>query len=182
MRTPLADQLPACLVEPGASPVTEPFLRRFLAILDEVGDSVEHQVAHIENLVDPAVAPLPIVRWLASCMGEDGLDPEMAAGRQREWLRQLGDLTSWRGTKKGVTALLTLLTGSAPEVSDTGGVFARGDGRPRPGHVTVALPEGDAPDDDVLVELLRRDLPADVTFELWIGDRLAWPLTDEVSS
>lgn len=179
MRAPLADHLPVCLVEPGPSPVAEPFIRRFLGIFDGIGTTVEHQVAGVENLVDSAVAPLPVVRWLASCLGEDGIDPGMPAGEQRRWLEQVGELLWWRGTKKGVTGMVALLTGSDPDISDTGGVFQRGESPSDPGHVTVSVADGGSAGDEQLFALLRRELPADVTFELHVGGRLVWPANAE---
>lgn len=175
MRTALADHLPACLVEDGTSPGLEPFMRRFLSVFDELAARMEDQVGGLEHLVDPSVAPLPMVRWLGSWLAIDLLDPETPERLQREWVGRMGELLWWRGTRKGVAGILELVSGKAVEITDGGGVVRRGETTSAPGRVAVWVEDGGAADDRDLLALLRTELPAEVAFELRVGERVVWP-------
>ena len=72
----LLDQLPVGMV-------SDDFFARFVQIFQEEAGTL---VAHGENLphlADPTVAPPAMVRWLASWIGLDGIDPGLPEATQR---------------------------------------------------------------------------------------------------
>ncbi|HVF13314.1 MAG TPA: phage tail protein [Acidimicrobiales bacterium] len=169
----LADQLPACLAE-------DHFLRSFMGIIDEVADTVEMQVANLDHLIDVAVAPDQMVQWLGHFwLDVYLLDPSMALDRRRRWVREMGRLLWLRGTADGLTGLLGQVTGTPVEVSDSGGVYALGGAPPNPHQVRVWVEDGGLTSDDHLLATVHRELPAEVSFELHVGDRQIWPRPEE---
>ncbi len=169
MRGGLAAQLPACLAE-------DPFLVQFLGLLDEVASTVELQVGGLEHLVDVSVAPEPMVQWMgAFWLDVYLLDPSMSIERRRRWVQEMGRLLWWRGTLEGITGLLQQASGRNVEVVDSGGVYRAGQAPENPRHVHIWVEEGGSITDDHLLAFIHRELPADVSFELQVGDRMVWP-------
>lgn len=174
MTATFADQLPACLAE-------DPFLRRFLGIFDALEATVEVQVGGIEHVVDVAVAPDHMVRWLGGWLGIDDIDPSTPVDRQREWVREMGRLMWWRGTRAGVEGMVRLATGEEVTVTDSGGVWRQGEApATQPRHVRVLVNSVGWTTEDYLLALLHRELPAEVTYELRVGGRQVWPRPGEV--
>ncbi|MDH4145761.1 MAG: phage tail protein [Acidimicrobiia bacterium] len=171
----LIGQLPIGMLE-------DDFLLRFLGIFQEVADSVLGQVETLEHLVDPTVAPLPMVRYLASWLGEGAIDESLPDAFQREYVRTVSANLAWRGTGRAVRSLLELVTGAEVFVEDTGGVFREGEAPREPGHVVIGVHTTGWTTEDHLVRMVRAELPATVTFELWVGQRRAWPEPQELSS
>lgn len=169
MRAQIVDQLPAYLAQ-------DDFLRRFVGIFDELESTIEPQVGGLDNLVDITVAPPQMVQWLGSSwLDLYLLDPSMPIERRRRWVRALGYLLWWRGTRNGLVGLLEQVTGRRAEVTESGGVFRRGEAPHNPRHVRVRVEEGGWTSDDHLLAFVHRELPAEVTFELHVGDRRLWP-------
>lgn len=167
----LADQLPACLAE-------DEFLRRFMGIFDELVASVEIQVANLENLVDVTVAPEQMVQWLGQFWLDIYLlDPSMDLDRRRRWVREMGRLLWWRGTADGLTGLLEAITECQVEISDSGGVYRVGEAPSNTRHVQIWVDGSGSTSDEHLLATVHRELPAEVSFELQVGDRLLWPVT-----
>ena len=186
MTVSFADYLPACLSE-------DPFLRDFLRIFDDVANTVDSQVSGLEHLFDVSVAPDHMVRWLGSWLGIDDIDSSIPIERQRLWVEKMGTLLWWRGTRTGLRGVLGLSTGRAVDVVDTGGVYPRhapvqarsrlettapapvAPTRHNPRHVHVWVEDVGRTTDEHLLAVLRRELPAEVTFELQVGNRMVWP-------
>jgi phage tail-like protein len=169
MKVSLAEQLPACLAE-------DEFLARFIGIFDEVADTVEMQVANLENLIDVAVAPDQMVQWLGHFwLDVYLLDPTMDIDRRRRWVREMGRLLWLRGTAEGLEGLLELVTGRQVEVFDSGGVYPAGAAPHNSHHVEVWVDDGGFTSDEHLLATVHRELPAEVTFELQVGSRQIWP-------
>ncbi len=169
MKVSLAEQLPACLAE-------DRFLGQFLGIIDEVAQTVEIQVGGLEHLVDVSVAPEQMVQWLGRFwLDVYLLDPTMPVERRRAWVHRMGRLLWWRGTKEGLTGLLEQATGRSVEVFDSGGVYRAGEAPHNHRHVQIWVDEGGWTNDEHLLAVVHRELPAEVTFELQVGERVVWP-------
>jgi phage tail-like protein len=169
MKVNLAEQLPACLAE-------DEFLRSFIGIFNEVSDTVEMQVANLEHLIDVAVAPAQMVQWLGHFwLDVYLLDPTMDLDRRRHWVREMGRLLWLRGTADGLEGLLEEITGRQVEVYDSGGVYPAGAAPHNPHHVEVWVDDGGFTSDEHLLATVHRELPAEVTFELQVGNRQIWP-------
>lgn len=164
----LIDQLPVAMLD-------DEFLVRFLAIFQTVADTFMVQADNLEHVLDLAVTPDAMVRWMGEWLGARSIDPSLPDSLQRRIVREHGRMLPWRGTVRGLRELLEMVTLGPVVISDTGGVFAEGQAPPNPGHVHIeATSTGWATEDD-LVALIQADLPASVTFELHVDARQLWP-------
>ena len=164
----LIDQLPLAMLE-------DDFLVRFLGIFQELADGYMLQVDNIEHVVDTTVAPDPMVRSLGAWIGVPPIDPSLPDQVQRRIVREHGQMLQWRGTAMGLRHLLEMVTDAPAEISDTGGVYAEGEAPENPGHVRIKVESSGWTTEDDLLDLVRSELPAAVSFELAIGDRVIWP-------
>lgn len=164
----LIDQLPVAMLD-------DDFLVRFLSIFQELADTYIVQVDAMEHLVDVAVAPEPMVRYLGSWLGARTIDPSLDDATQRRIVREHGRMLPWRGTVRGLRQLLEMVTGGPVVVVDSGGVYAEGDAPENPGHVHIEVVSlGWATEDD-LVALVQAELPASVSYDLYVGAQRLWP-------
>lgn len=150
---------------------SDPVIPRFLMAFEDILESLEGQVDMQPHVLDPALAPLEMVRWVATWAGFE-VSPSLAPDRQRLLVRAAGEVVRWRGTKTGLTRLLVAFTGGEVTVTDGGGVFEQGAAPERTTRVSVHLSQAGSLDDAQLVGLVRDQLPADALIELTIGDRL----------
>lgn len=164
----LLAQLPVGMVE-------DDFFVRFVSIFQEVATSLMHGVDNLENVLDLTVAPEPMVRWLASWIGVESVDASLPHTLQRKIVQTSTRMLAWRGTRHGLRQFLELVSGAPVEIEDSGGVFAEGGAADGPPWVrmhvgsTGWLPEAD------FITLVRDEVPANVTIELWAGNRLLLP-------
>lgn len=164
----LLAQLPVGMVE-------DDFFVRFVSIFQEVATSILDDVDNLDNILDLTVAPEPMVRWLASWIGVESVDASLPHTLQRRIVQVSARMLAWRGTRHGLRQFLELMSGGPAEISDSGGVFAEGGAPDGPPWVRMRvqstgwLPEAD------FVALVRDEVPAHVTAELWVGDRQVLP-------
>jgi phage tail-like protein len=150
------------------------FFVRFVSIFQELGDTLLEDADNIDNIVDLTIAPLPVVRWLGSWIGIDGIDASLPDELQRRIVASTAQTLAWRGTAAGLRRFLELISGEPAEVVDGGGVWRAGDAPTDTAWVrmTVAstgwLPEAD------FVALVRDEVPAHVRAELIVGGRRVW--------
>lgn len=164
----LTHQLPVSMVE-------DEFLVRFLSIFQEVADTVVHQIDNLPHVFDPTVAPLPMVRVMGGWVGLDWIDPSLPDALQRRIVRQYFAMLRWRGTKRGMRQLLELITEAPAVVTETGGIYQEGDAPTGIGHVVLRVQTSGWATEADLLRIVRAELPASVTFELFVGDRRLWP-------
>lgn len=125
----LAEQLPGILA-------ADPLLQNFLAIFQDVADTVRWPADHIEYYVDPTIAPMECVRWLARWFTLE-LETSWDEARQRDFVGAIGPLFRHRHTRAALTQQLRAATGGPVRVVETGQV--RTSTRPpRPGEVPAA--------------------------------------------
>lgn len=164
----LIDQLPVAMLD-------DDFLVRFLGIFQDLADTFMVQADAMEHLLDVAVTPEPMVRFMGAWLGARTIDPSLDPQTQRRIVREQGRMLPWRGTARGLRQLLEVITGGPVVVVDSGGVYPEGEAPQNVGGIHVeVLSLGWATEDD-LVALIQADLPAAVSFELFVGDRKLWP-------
>lgn len=164
----LLQQLPVSMVE-------DDFLGRFLMIFQSIADTELHQIDTLKHMFDPAVAPDAMVRLMGQWIGVDWIDPSLPDELQRDMVRGYSALVRWRGTRQGLKMLLELVTNGPATVIDNGGVYPEGEAPVTDPHVVLRIEStGWATERDVL-RIVRAELPASVTFELFVGDRQLWP-------
>jgi phage tail-like protein len=171
----LINQLPVGMTE-------DDFLVRYLGIFQALADTVIEQVDNLPKMFDPSVAPDEMVRTMAQWLGVEWVDSSLPDRVQREIVRRYAELIQWRGTKTGVRMLLELLTDGPVEVRDTGGVFPEGESPGAPSHVRLDVGSSGWNRTDDLVRIIRAELPATVTFDMWVGNEHVWPPADPATA
>jgi phage tail-like protein len=152
--------------------VQDDFFRRFVGIFQEVATSYVEAADGVEHVADPMVAPAPLLPWLGSWLGTNVIDPSLDVDTQRRLVAAAGQTLAWRGTRRGLTEWLHVLTGGPVLIDDPGGVHREGEAPVQAPIVRVrVISTGWLPEDE-FVELVRAELPAHVGLELFVGDRL----------
>ncbi|GLY29480.1 hypothetical protein [Kineosporia sp. NBRC 101731] len=160
----LARQLPVVMQQ-------DDFTVRFLAIFEDLADTLLHSVGSVAEAADPTVAPAPMVPWLGSWIAGP-VDP--AAGthplRDRDWLRAQSRALGARGTRAGLEQWLSLLSGGRPvEIIDGGGVYREGQApEGATGWVQVRMPLAGDVDAQQVVALIEDEVPIGVRVELLV--------------
>jgi phage tail-like protein len=168
----LIHQLPVGMVE-------DDFLRRFVSMFQEVGETVAHQIDSLPHMFDVTVAPAAMVRALGRWVGLDWVDPSIPDALQRRIVGEYFSLLRWRGTKRGMKQLLELVSGWPAIVEDSGGIFPEGRTPATTAHVRLHVESSGWATDADLLRIVRVEVPASVTFELFVGGRRVWPPTSE---
>jgi phage tail-like protein len=151
------------------------FFIRFVSLFQELATTVLDGVDNVPNVVDVTVAPAPMVRWLGSWIGVDNIDSSLPVELQRRIVQESAQILSWRGTHRGLVQFLELVTGGPVEVEDSGGIFVAGEGGNRAPHVRMRVESTGWVREDEFAALVVDELPANVTYELFVRDRRVWP-------
>lgn len=171
----LLHQLPVGMAE-------DDFLYRFVSIFQGVGDTVVHQIDTLPHMFDPSVAPEPMVQTMARWLGVEWLDSSLDGRRQREIVMSYAQLIQWRGTRRGLQQLLELLSGGTATVADSGGIFPEGESPAAPPHVRLDIESAGWNSVGDLIRIVREELPATVTFDLWIAGDRVWPTEEALAA
>jgi len=169
----LLHQLPVGMAE-------DDFLFRFVSIFQRIGDTVTHQIDTLPHMFDPTVAPEPMVQHMARWLGIDWLDSSLDGRLQRRIVMNYAELIRWRGTRRGLRQLLELLSGGPVTVKDSGGIFPEGESPAAPPHVRLDIVSAGWNSVTDLVRIIRDELPATVTFDLWVAGERVWPTAELV--
>jgi len=156
------------------------FFYRFASIFQEEAGTYLDTLDTLPYTIDPAVAPLPMVRFLGSWLGLPDIEPSLPERQQRQTVMEMAKVRWWRGTKKGLTDLLALLTGGAVEVTDESGIYRSGEAgaserRPR---VTVRVQSTGWLSEPELAEVVLDEVPAHASTELYVGERKILPMAN----
>jgi phage tail-like protein len=151
---PLAELLPGLYQD-------DTLVRRFTSGLDEVLAPVLGVLDSAEAYLDPQLAPLDFVAWLAQWVGVE-LDAAWPEDRQRTLVAWSAVLYAWRGTVRGLAALIEITTGLTPEIDESGGTAWTAD----------PPPAGDLPGDAVPTLVVRLRARPGETLDLARLDRL----------
>lgn len=157
----LAEQLPRALAE-------DPFLSRFVRIFEDLGGGLRDRVDELDRYFDVALGPPDFVRWMASWVGQP-IDSALPQDRQRSLAGAIGPLFPYRGTRRGLQAMLEALTRSEVEIDDSGGIYRSGQAPDRAPHVVITVGDAGELDEQQLLRIVRTEVPADTTVELIVG-------------
>ena len=150
---------------------------RFVSIFQDVASSLVEGADNIPTVVDPTVAPVPALSWLASWLGVTWIEPSLPADVQRHLVRECGKALAWRGTRRGIEVLLRAVTGGDVVVEESGGMrhgIPPGAPAPHP-TVRVAVQSTGWMSDDDFVALVTDEVPANVRCEIVVDGRTIWP-------
>jgi phage tail-like protein len=160
----------------------DPFVGRFLMIVETIFSSVERTVDNVHYYFDPAVAPEEFLPWLASWVGVE-LDENMPVAKRRAAIARAGSLYRWQGTRRALREHLQAYAGRAPLIVENFEGMRLGQdaalgvntplGRPRPNTIaiTVLVDRLDEVDEDVLRRIVEREKPAHVGYTLEVRAR-----------
>lgn len=166
-------------------------LRAFLAAMEELHAPCEELLADLGRVLDPRVAPPPLVpflaRWvdlgwlLARSAGPREVGPDLVTSSSGlGWLRELvaaaPRLAGLSGTAPGLVAFLEVATGRTGFAVDEevrgepadheGGGGGEERGAPRPFHVRVRAPAAARPQETLIHRIIQFEIPAHLTYEL----------------
>lgn len=169
----LIGQLPMGMVD-------DDFFLRFVSMFEEEATTLLDGVDNIPQVVDPTVAPAAMVRWLGSWIGLPPIDSSLDEDMQRRLVRTGSECLAWRGTRRGLERFLEAMTGGPAEVIESGSVRRdEGDRAPEP-SVVMRVPGTGSMSTRDFVAVVSDELPANASFEIWIGDSCVWPENQEV--
>jgi phage tail-like protein len=151
------------------------FFVRYVSMFQEVATTFLEDADNIPNVVDVTVAPLPVVRWLGSWIGQSAIDSSLPDELQRRLVREAGRILAWRGTRRGLVQFLEVVTGAPAEVEESGAILREGEAPHEAPFVRMRVASSGWLSDEDFVELVADEIPANVTFELHVGDRRLWP-------
>jgi phage tail-like protein len=164
----LLGQLPVGMLD-------DSFFFRFVSMFQEVASSYLDGVDNLDYVLDPTVAPPPMVRYLALWLGLPAIDPGIDEMWQRTIVKEMGSILPWRSTRSGLERYLTLLTGAPVEVVDGGGVVRQGEMGDHASWVRITVQSTGWLNDRDLIAVVRDEVPASTFLELRLGGRLLWP-------
>jgi phage tail-like protein len=163
----MLQQLPVAML-------SEDFFVRFVSIFQELGTTLLEDADNVDNIVDPSVAPVEVVRWLGSWIGSGAVDGSLPEVVQRRIVASAALTLTRRGTVQGLHDFLHLVTGQDVEVQDGGGVWRDGEAPDDTAWVRMAVVSTGTLELGALVAVLRDEIPAHVRAELYVGGDLAW--------
>lgn len=134
------------------------FLGRYLLIFESIWEPLQQRRDHGSFYFDPQTCPEPMVNWLGGWLGM-AIDPHWPEARRRRLVEEAMDLYRWRGTRYGLTRMLEICTGLAPEVLDD-------PGNPFVIRIRLRLPAGSGIDRIAIETLIQTHKPAHVGYIL----------------
>ena len=150
----------------------DPLLLRLVTVFQQLADTHLAQVDQLEHVFDPTVAPETMVRTLGQWIGLDPPD-DLPEPDVRRLVVQMGRFAGSPGTGARLQHLLEVLSGARAEIADSGGVYRMGEAPGRAPHVEVWVSgDGRSIADDTLTAVLDAELPASVTVQVRVGDRV----------
>jgi phage tail-like protein len=158
----LARQLPVVMQQ-------DDFTVRFLAIFEEVADTLVQAVDTIHVAADPSVAPDRLVPWLSGWISAPAdPDHDLHPLRQRDWLRTQSQALAARGTRFGLELMLRSLSGGLPvEIIDGGGIYREGTcPEGENGWVQVRMHLSGRADQEQVRQLILEEVPIGVHVDL----------------
>ena len=168
----MINQLPLGMLE-------SDFFVRFVSIFQELGSSLLDDADIVQHVPDVSVTPTPLLPHLASWIGMDAIDPSLPEQLQRIMVRSSSAALSWRGTRRGITEYLRMLSGGEATVTDSGGVYPEGKAPGGPAWLRMQIEQLGHLSEGELVALIKDEIPAHVRAELWVGNRRIWASTED---
>lgn len=93
------------------------FAGRFLSIFEEILNPIETTIDNISYYFDPDITPSSFLIWLSSWAGMV-LDERWPEDKKRHLIKSAVELYRWRGTKRGLSEHIRLVTGYVPEINE----------------------------------------------------------------
>ncbi len=134
------------------------FLRRYMLLLETLWEPLEQRQDQIAMYFDPLTCPLSFLPWLAGWFGFP-LNPHWPERLTRSLIKEIVELYRWRGTQYGLTRLLEIYTGAAPQIRTLPTA-------PFVFRIKVKLPTGREVSREEIVQLINLHKPAHLGYVL----------------
>ncbi|MEW1723473.1 phage tail protein [Streptomyces sp. NPDC093109] len=164
---PLVELLPALYLE-------QDFIGRFLSALDDVLAPVQLTLDNLPAHLDPRSAPEDFLDWVAQWVAVEPRRDEPVA-RRRAAVTEAVSQHSRRGTRGGLSDAVTRLTGTVPEIAESGGsAWSPTPGTDLPGDerarvvVRLRVADPERVDRVGVEELIEGEIPAHIGYALEI--------------
>ena len=152
----------------------EDFFARYVRIFQQLGTTLFEDADNIDHVLDVTVAPVEMVRWLASWIGMTSLDESLPEDLQRRIVSSAARTLAWRGTARGLRTYLELITGTDVRVEEGGGVWEAGEAPVDTAWVRLQLDSTGMLGEAELVAAVRDEVPAHVRAEVVVEGRVVW--------
>ncbi len=137
------------------------FLGRFLLIFETLWEPLEQRQDHIDMYLDPRTCPYQFLPWLSGWFGLD-MDPAWPEMRRRRVLAQAITLYRWRGTRQGLSDIIEVCTGLAPEIRES-------PAEPFIFDISVSIPPGSDVEPALIEDLIKAHKPAHAGYRLTVN-------------
>lgn len=164
----LVNQLPTGMI-------ADDFFVRLVRIFQTQAKTLLSHADTLPHLVDPRIAPIEMVRYMARWLGTDSIDDSYGETAERAVLSMVATTLPWRGTRYALTRLLELYSGGPATITDGGGIFEEGRVPDDVAWVRLEVTSsGPLPIED-FVALVLDEVPAHVRTEIVVGGSRVWP-------
>src|SRR5688572_7110552 len=155
----------------------DPFLGRYLMIVEAIFSSIERTIDNVPYYFDPSTTPEELLPWLASWVGVD-LDENAPVEKRRRVLAKAAELYRWQGTRRALRQQLEDYTGQRPLIVENfdglrlgsdamlGVNTQLGQARPHTMHITALADDAAAMDEGVLRRIVEAEKPVHVGYVL----------------
>ncbi len=168
----MLDQLPVAMLD-------HDFFVRFVSIFQHLGTGLLEDADNVEHVADAAVAPTPMLPYLASWIGVETIDDSQPESLQRRIVSGAAKTLTWRGTARGLRSYLELISEGPAEVEEGGGIWRAGDAPADTAWVVMRVQSTGLLELDDFVDVVRDEVPAHVRAELHVGTDLVWTSEEE---
>jgi phage tail-like protein len=168
----MLDQLPVAMVD-------HDFFARFVSIFQDLGTTLLEDADNVEHLPDVTVTPAALLPYLAGWIGVETIDDSQPETLQRRIVAGAAKTLTWRGTARGLSSYLELISESPAEVEEGGGIWRAGDAPEDTAWVVMRVQSTGLLELDDFIDVVRDEVPAHVRAELYVGPDRVWTSEEE---
>ena len=160
----LSRRLPLVMAE-------DPTLSSFLAMLEEISESLQVQIDQFPLLVDSAVTPGDLIEWLGSFIDTPDTSalPEL---QRRQLIADLGASPLRRGTRAHMEYILEAFTSGGYEIRENGGVYREGQAPASSSRIDVTVSQLRSGTVDSLEQILKSIIPTNCAITLEVDETM----------
>jgi len=163
-----------------------PFFERFLLGFEDALKPLQRTLDRMDSLFSPYSTPPEFLLWLGAwvCLP---LDENWSEMQRRRLIREAVELWRWRGTKRGLARYIEIYAGVKPEIHDVPVRGMRlgpdtkmgkpdtklGDVPPHTFVVSIASPEPEKINEQILHDIIAWEKPAHTAYSLRVLGRTA---------
>ena len=168
----MLDQLPVSMLD-------HDFFVRFVSIFQAMGTTLLEDADNVEHVADTTVAPSPMLPYLASWIGVETIDDSQPESLQRRIVAGAAKTLTWRGTARGLSSYLELISEGPAVIEEGGGIWRAGDAPEDTAWVVMRVESTGLLELTDFIDVVRDEVPAHVRAELYVGPDRVWTTEEE---